>query len=74
MAASFECVRGQTFDGGDHLILIGEVLRYSRYDRPPLLFVKGRYAISADHPDTRIFAADKAGQLEDGEERVLSNL
>jgi flavin reductase (DIM6/NTAB) family NADH-FMN oxidoreductase RutF/DNA-binding MarR family transcriptional regulator len=75
VAASFECVCSQTYDAGDHLILIGEVLRYSRYDRQPLLFVKGRYAVSADHPDTRIFAEDgKAGQLEDGEERVLSNL
>jgi flavin reductase (DIM6/NTAB) family NADH-FMN oxidoreductase RutF len=75
VAASFECVRSQTHDGGDHLILVGEVLRYSRYDRQPLLFVKGRYAVSADHPDTRIFTTDaKTGQLEDGEERVLSNL
>jgi flavin reductase (DIM6/NTAB) family NADH-FMN oxidoreductase RutF len=75
VAASFECVRTQTYDGGDHLILIGQVLRYSRYDRQPLLFVKGRYAVSADHPDTRIFTTDaKTGQLEDGEERVLSNL
>jgi flavin reductase (DIM6/NTAB) family NADH-FMN oxidoreductase RutF len=74
VAASFECVRSQTYDGGDHLILVGEVLRYSRYDRQPLLFVKGRYAVSADHPDTRVFAGGKAGRLEDGDERVLSNL
>jgi flavin reductase (DIM6/NTAB) family NADH-FMN oxidoreductase RutF/DNA-binding MarR family transcriptional regulator len=75
VAASFECVRTHTYDGGDHLILVGQVLRYSRYDRQPLLFVKGRYAVSADHPDTRIFTTDaKTGRLEDGEERVLSNL
>lgn len=74
-AASFECVRSQTIDGGDHLVLVGEVLRYSRYDRQPLLFVKGRYAVSADHPDMRAFAGEgKAGRLDDGEERVLSNL
>ena len=75
VAASFECVRTQTYDGGDHLVLVGQVLRYSRFDRQPLLFVKGRYAVSADHPDTRIFTTDaKTGKLEDGEERVLSNL
>ncbi len=74
VAASFECVCNQTYDGGDHLILIGEVMRYSRYDRQPLLFVKGRYAVSADHPDTRLLAAGKAGLFEDGDERVLSNL
>jgi flavin reductase (DIM6/NTAB) family NADH-FMN oxidoreductase RutF len=75
VAASFECIRSQTHDAGDHLVLIGEVLRYSRYDRQPLLFVKGRYAVSADHPDTRVFGTDgNTGRLEDGEERVLSNL
>jgi hypothetical protein len=75
VAASFECIRSQIHDAGDHLLLIGEVLRYSRNDRQPLLFVKGRYAVSADHPDTRVFDADgKSGRLEDGEERVLSNL
>jgi flavin reductase (DIM6/NTAB) family NADH-FMN oxidoreductase RutF/DNA-binding MarR family transcriptional regulator len=75
VAATFECVSRQTYDGGDHLILVGEVLRYGRYDRQPLLFVKGRYAVSADHPDTRVLASDGKGrQLEDGGERVLSNL
>jgi len=75
VAASFECVCNQTYDGGDHLVLIGEVLRYSRYDRQPLLFVKGRYGVSVDHPDTRVFAGDAiTARLEDGEECVLSNL
>ena len=74
-AASFECVRRQTHDGGDHLILIGEVLHYSRYERRPLLFVKGGYAVSAEHPDMRAFVAGgKAERSDNGEERVLSNL
>jgi flavin reductase (DIM6/NTAB) family NADH-FMN oxidoreductase RutF/DNA-binding MarR family transcriptional regulator len=74
-AATFECINRETRDGGDHLIVVGEVLRYSRFDRQPLLFVKGRYAVSADHPDTRVLASDEKGrQLEDGGERVLSNL
>jgi flavin reductase (DIM6/NTAB) family NADH-FMN oxidoreductase RutF/DNA-binding MarR family transcriptional regulator len=73
--ATFECMSRQTYDGGDHLILVGEVLRYRRYDRQPLLFVKGRYAVSADHPDTGVLVSDGKGrQLEDGGERVLSNL
>jgi flavin reductase (DIM6/NTAB) family NADH-FMN oxidoreductase RutF/DNA-binding MarR family transcriptional regulator len=75
VAATFECVNHQAYDGGDHLILVGEVVRYCRYDRQPLLFVKGRYAVSADHPSTRIFAAGgKVDRLEDAQERVLSNL
>lgn len=74
VAAAFECVSRRAYDGGDHLILIGEVMRYTRYDRQPLLFVKGHYAVSADHPDTRIFGSGEIKRLEDGEERVLSNL
>ena len=75
VAATFECINNQTYDGGDHLILVGEVVRYCRYDCQPLLFVKGRYAVSADHPGTRVFAVNrKADRLEDGQERVLSNL
>jgi flavin reductase (DIM6/NTAB) family NADH-FMN oxidoreductase RutF/DNA-binding MarR family transcriptional regulator len=75
VAATFECVGREAHDGGDHLILVGEVLRYTRYDRQPLLFVKGRYSVSAEHPDTRVLVSDGKGRpLEDGDERVLSNL
>lgn len=75
VAATFECINSHAYDGGDHLILVGEILRYCRYDRQPLLFVKGRYAVSADHPSARILAGNgKAGHSEDGQERVLSNL
>jgi flavin reductase (DIM6/NTAB) family NADH-FMN oxidoreductase RutF len=75
VAATFECISRETHDGGDHLVLVGEVLRYSRYDRQPLLFAKGRYAVSAEHPDTRVLTSDGKGLLlEDSGERVLSNL
>lgn len=75
VAASFECRRSQAYDGGDHLILLGEVKRFCRYDRPPLLFAKGRYAVAADHPETRAFNTAGAAPAPAGsEERVLSNL
>ncbi|MDM8165884.1 flavin reductase [Roseovarius sp.] len=54
VAASFECSLAETHTGGDHLILIGQVERFARYDRQPLLFSKGRYAVAADHPATRV--------------------
>lgn len=73
-AATFECRRTQTFDGGDHLILLGQVERFSRYDRQPLLFSKGRYAIAADHPDARLPpGASGTGLLAD-DERLLTSL
>jgi flavin reductase (DIM6/NTAB) family NADH-FMN oxidoreductase RutF/pimeloyl-ACP methyl ester carboxylesterase len=42
--SSFECARHAMYDGGDHLILIGRVLRV-RFEprRDPLLFFRGRY-------------------------------
>lgn len=42
--ASFECRKYAEYDGGDHVILVGEVLRV-RYapQRDPLLYFRGRY-------------------------------
>jgi flavin reductase (DIM6/NTAB) family NADH-FMN oxidoreductase RutF len=43
-AAVFQCRTEHRYDGGDHLILVGRVQRFSTEDRPPLLFYRGRYA------------------------------
>ncbi|MGH6888843.1 MAG: flavin reductase family protein [Rhizomicrobium sp.] len=46
--AVFECVREWAHEGGDHLILVGRVERFSR--RPagaPLIFFRGRYGTVA---------------------------
>ncbi len=42
--ASFECRKYAEYDGGDHIILVGEVLRV-RYapQRDPLLYFRGKY-------------------------------
>ena len=42
--ASFECARHALYDGGDHVILVGRVLRV-RFEprRDPLLFFRGKY-------------------------------
>jgi len=42
--ANFECRRHQMHDGGDHIILVGEVLR-AAFDprRDPLLYFRGKY-------------------------------
>ena len=42
-AARFECRHDSAHDGGDHLIVVGEVLRIAEADLPPLLFHRGRY-------------------------------
>ena len=50
-AARFECAHAAGHDGGDHLIVVGEVLRMVHSDLPPLLFHGGTYARLADGED-----------------------
>jgi flavin reductase (DIM6/NTAB) family NADH-FMN oxidoreductase RutF len=43
-AAHFSCATWQEYDGGDHVIFIGKVLRFTASSAQPLAFVGGRYA------------------------------
>ncbi len=43
-AACFQCKLAYEYDGGDHVILVGEVLEYQAFDAKPLIFHGGRYA------------------------------
>lgn len=49
-AGVFECSRHAEHDGGDHIIMVGKVERFARYERPGLVFARGRYGITAEHP------------------------
>lgn len=73
-AATFECRRTAAYEGGDHLILLGEVEKFCRYDRAPLLFAKGRYAVTTEHPVMPILASAQQAQSPEIENEVLSNL
>ncbi len=42
--ARLECAHSAGHDGGDHLIVVGEVLRITHSDKRPLLYHRGRYA------------------------------
>jgi flavin reductase (DIM6/NTAB) family NADH-FMN oxidoreductase RutF len=42
-AARLECAHAAAHDGGDHLIVVGEVLRVTESERPPLLYYRGAY-------------------------------
>lgn len=44
--ARFECSHAAQYDGGDHLIVVGEVERFHYCDAEPLLYYKGAYARS----------------------------
>jgi len=42
-AARFECRTAYEYEGGDHLIFVGEVLRFATQATPPLVFHSGQY-------------------------------
>lgn len=50
VSATFECRKRSMIDAGDHFILLGEVERYARADRDPLLFAHGRFGLAVDYP------------------------
>lgn len=41
--ARFDCTQHATHDGGDHLIIVGQVLRLALEEGEPLVFAKGRF-------------------------------
>ncbi|MCL6262984.1 flavin reductase [Craterilacuibacter sp. RT1T] len=45
-AARFQCKTSFQYDGGDHLILVGEVTGFDSSERTPLVFHGGRYALA----------------------------
>lgn len=48
--ANFECKTTARHSGGDHVIFVGEVLRYDARPGEPLLYSGGKYAVAAAHP------------------------
>ena len=42
--ARFQCRSAYQYEGGDHVIFVGEVLAYEHRSSPPLLYYAGRYA------------------------------
>lgn len=73
-SARFQCRTMFQYDGGDHIIFVGEVLDYDKSPRPPLVYVTGSYALatkksgavstepSAD-VQTALFSEDLLGYL-----------
>ncbi len=53
-AALFRCKTTFQYEGGDHIIFVGEVVDFERKDLPPLLFHSGRYADKRTKGETDI--------------------
>ena len=45
-SARFQCRTSFQYEGGDHIIFVGEVLDFDRSERAPLLYVTGGYALA----------------------------
>lgn len=43
-SARFQCRMAYRYEGGDHMIFVGEVLAFDHFDGHPLLFHSGRYS------------------------------
>jgi len=48
--ARFQCRTAVKYEGGDHVVFIGEVEAFDHFDRPPLVFHGGRYAAAVARP------------------------
>jgi len=46
-SARFQCRTAYQYEGGDHIIFVGEVIAFDHEDRAPLIFHGGRYALAA---------------------------
>lgn len=46
-SARFKCRTAFQYDGGDHIIFVGEVTDYDANPHPPLLYVTGGYALAS---------------------------
>lgn len=61
--AHFECRTWQVYEGGDHFIIVGEVLKYDYQDgRGSLVFHGGRYALPEPHPMMLSEEESRAGE------------
>lgn len=59
-AARFQCKTSFQYEGGDHIIFVGEVVSFDRCEQAPLVFHGGRYAL-ATHKDS-VPASDNSPQ------------
>ena len=49
-SALFQCRTAFTYEGGDHVIFVGAVESFEHFERPPLVFHGGRYAVAVEKP------------------------
>lgn len=61
--ARFQCRTTFEYEGGDHVIFVGEVIKFDHSPREPLLFHGGRYASAGPAPDIGSAIGDPGSDL-----------
>lgn len=64
-AARFQCRTAFRYDGGDHVIFVGEVLDFERRETAPLVFHAGRYALAAQKSSSAPRAPELPGGFDE---------
>ena len=59
-----QCRTSFKYEGGDHIIFVGEVLAFDRNDVSPLVFHGGKYAVAARKTDTSLSGGAPVRDLE----------
>jgi len=54
-AATFECKTAFVYEGGDHLIFVGEVVNFQNHGKAGLLYHSGKYSVSNPHPANGLY-------------------
>ena len=49
-SALFQCKTAFNYEGGDHVIFVGEVQEFEHFNHAPLVFHSGRYAVAVEKP------------------------
>ncbi|VVE70019.1 nitrilotriacetate monooxygenase [Pandoraea captiosa] len=58
--ARLQCKTAVRYDGGDHIIFVGEVLAFEHTDAPPLVFHAGKYALATRKPQPFRLPAERS--------------
>jgi 3-hydroxy-9,10-secoandrosta-1,3,5(10)-triene-9,17-dione monooxygenase reductase component len=57
-ASRLQCKTAFMYEGGDHVIFVGEVLKFDRRDVAPLIFHGGKYALAARKTDPAVLSGN----------------
>lgn len=63
-AARFQCRTAYRYEGGDHVIFVGEVIEFEQSELAPLVFHGGSYAFSARKPGAQMQEVHSHGETE----------